>query len=94
MVCGTIETMGTMLAGQGVDALYASLEHLALLSVGLNCATGPDFMTDHLRTPRGAGRLLRLLYPNAGLPDEDGHYNETPEIARAQDASASSTRAG
>ena len=50
MVSGTIEPMGTMLAGQGVEALYVSLEHLDLLSIGLNCATGPEFMTDHLRS--------------------------------------------
>src|SRR3990170_8864614 len=50
MVSGTIEPMGSMLAGQGVEALYASLEHLSLFSIGLNCATGPEFMTDHLRS--------------------------------------------
>src|SRR5262245_47259384 len=50
MVSATIEPMGTMLAGQGVEALYVSLQHLGLLSIGLNCATGPEFMTDHLRT--------------------------------------------
>src|SRR5262245_24627697 len=50
MVSGTIEPMGTMLAGQGVDALYASLEIINLFSVGLTCATGPEFMTDHLRS--------------------------------------------
>jgi len=42
MVSGTVEPMGTMLAGQDVDALYASLEHLDLFSIGLNCATGPS----------------------------------------------------
>ncbi|HXX93444.1 MAG TPA: homocysteine S-methyltransferase family protein, partial [Planctomycetota bacterium] len=46
----TIEPMGTMLAGQGVDAFYASIEHAGPLSVGLNCGTGPEFMADHLRT--------------------------------------------
>ena len=60
MVSGTIEPMGTMLAGQGVEALYASLEHLDLFSIGLNCATGPEFMTDHLRTLSDAGHVLRL----------------------------------
>ena len=40
-----------MLAGQPVDALYASIGHHDLLSIGLNCATGPDLMTDHIRTP-------------------------------------------
>ncbi|HEY4908545.1 MAG TPA: homocysteine S-methyltransferase family protein, partial [Methylomirabilota bacterium] len=79
MVSGTIEPMGTMLAGQGVDALYASLEHLDLFSVGLNCATGPEFMTDHLRSLSEMATCLVTVYPNAGLPDERGHYEETPE---------------
>ena len=42
-----------MLAGQGVDAFYASIEHAKPLSVGLNCGTGPEVMTDHLRTLAG-----------------------------------------
>src|SRR5215472_11402508 len=79
MVSGTIEPMGTMLAGQGVDALYASLEHLDLLSVGLNCSTGPEFMTDHLRTLAGIATCFVTVYPNAGLPDEHGRYEETAE---------------
>src|SRR5262249_34500519 len=77
MVSGTIEPMGTMLAGQGVDALYASVEHLGLFSIGLNCATGPEFMTDHLRTLSEIATCLVSVYPNAGLPDEHGHYEET-----------------
>ncbi|MDO8475832.1 MAG: methionine synthase [Candidatus Rokubacteria bacterium] len=79
MVSGTIEPMGTMLAGQGVDALYASLEHLGLFSIGLNCATGPEFMTDHLRSLAEMATCFVTAYPNAGLPDERGHYEETPE---------------
>ena len=79
MVSGTIEPMGTMLAGQGVDALYASVEHLDLFSIGLNCATGPEFMTDHLRTLSSLATCLVSVYPNAGLPDELGQYEETPE---------------
>ena len=79
MVSGTIEPMGTMLAGQDVDALYASLEHLDLFSIGLNCATGPEFMTDHLRTLSDVATCFVSVYPNAGLPDEHGHYEETPE---------------
>ncbi|HKQ17557.1 MAG TPA: homocysteine S-methyltransferase family protein, partial [Solirubrobacterales bacterium] len=46
----SIETMGTMLAGQSIEAVYVSVAHRDLLAMGLNCATGPDFMTDHLRT--------------------------------------------
>src|SRR5713226_4221407 len=79
MVSGTIEPMGTMLAGQSVDALYASLEHLEMFSIGLNCATGLEFMTDHLRTLSGIATCFVTVYPNAGLPDEHGHYEETPE---------------
>jgi 5-methyltetrahydrofolate--homocysteine methyltransferase len=79
MVSGTIEPMGAMLAGQGVDALYASLEHLGLFSIGLNCATGPEFMTDHVRTLASIATCLVTVYPNAGLPDERGQYEETPE---------------
>jgi 5-methyltetrahydrofolate--homocysteine methyltransferase len=79
MVSGTVEPMGTMLAGQDVDALYASLEHLDLFSIGLNCATGPEFMTDHLRTLSDVATCFVSVYPNAGLPDEHGHYEETAE---------------
>jgi 5-methyltetrahydrofolate--homocysteine methyltransferase len=79
MVSGTIEPTGTTLAGQGVEALYVSLEHLGLLSIGLNCATGPEFMTDHLRTLAGMATCFVTVYPNAGLPDEHGQYGETPE---------------
>lgn len=84
VVCGTIETMGTTLAGQGVEALYVSLAHRELLAIGLNCATGPDFMTDHLRTLARLSRFPVVCMPNAGLPDEDGHYNESPELLSAK----------
>jgi 5-methyltetrahydrofolate--homocysteine methyltransferase len=78
MVSATIEPMGTMLAGQGVDALYVSLQHLDLFSIGLNCATGPEFMTDHLRSLAAMATMFVSVYPNAGLPDERGQYGETP----------------
>lgn len=83
MVSGTIEPTGTMLAGQNVEALYASLTHLeenlGLISVGLNCATGPEFMTDHLRALSELATCHISVYPNAGLPDENGHYAESPD---------------
>ena len=79
-VQGTIETMGTMLAGQDIEAFYVSLAHRDLLWMGLNCATGPDFMTDHLRTLSEICRFDVACVPNAGLPDEEGKYNETPEM--------------
>jgi 5-methyltetrahydrofolate--homocysteine methyltransferase len=78
MVSGTIEPMGTMLAGQAVEALHASVEHLDVLAIGLNCATGPEFMTDHLRSLARLATCHVTCYPNAGLPDERGQYEETP----------------
>ena len=80
MVSCTIEQMGTMLAGQPADAFYTSISHAQLLSVGLNCATGPEFMTDHIRSLHELSSTRISCYPNAGLPDADtGLYLETPE---------------
>ncbi len=79
-VSATIEPMGTMLAGQSVDALATALEHAGLLYLGLNCATGPEFMTDHIRSLAALSRFRVACVPNAGLPDENGHYLETPEM--------------
>ncbi|HWQ55382.1 MAG TPA: homocysteine S-methyltransferase family protein, partial [Bryobacteraceae bacterium] len=84
MVSGTIEPMGSMLAGQTADAFWASIAHFDLLSVGLNCATGPEFMTDHIRTLAELASTRVSCYPNAGLPNEDGRYGETPSSLAAQ----------
>ncbi|MGO0060691.1 methionine synthase [Brevibacillus fluminis] len=79
MISGTIEPMGTTLAGQNIEALYISIEHLQPISIGLNCATGPEFMKDHLRTLSELAQCAVSCYPNAGLPDENGHYHESPQ---------------
>lgn len=79
MVSGTIEPMGTTLAGQDIESFYISLEHMKPVSVGLNCATGPEFMTDHIRTLSSLARTAVSRYPNAGLPDEEGQYHESPQ---------------
>ncbi|MCD1257443.1 methionine synthase [Paenibacillus athensensis] len=79
MISGTIEPMGTTLAGQNIESFYISLEHLQPISIGLNCATGPEFMRDHIRTLSGIAKTAISCYPNAGLPDENGHYHESPE---------------
>ncbi|MBI5281253.1 MAG: methionine synthase [Candidatus Solibacter usitatus] len=84
VVSGTIEPMGSMLAGQTADALYASISHANLLAVGLNCATGPEFMTDHIRTMHEMAQTRVSCYPNAGLPNEDGKYEETPDSLARQ----------
>ncbi len=75
----SIENMGTMLGGQDISALGDAVAHFDLLALGMNCATGPDFMTDHLRTLSTMTRAFTICYPNAGLPDENGRYNEGPE---------------
>src|ERR1700728_364806 len=78
MVSVTIEPMGTMLAGQSIEALWSSLDHVDLISLGLNCAPVPEFMTDHVRTLQSLTNGFVSCYPNAGLPNEEGLYQETP----------------
>ncbi|WP_373293786.1 methionine synthase [Paenibacillus albidus] len=79
MISGTIEPMGTTLAGQNIEAFYISLEHLKPISMGLNCATGPEFMRDHIRSLAAISSSAVSCYPNAGLPDENGNYHESPD---------------
>jgi 5-methyltetrahydrofolate--homocysteine methyltransferase len=80
----TIERNGTMLGGQSIDALYASIANNDLLAIGMNCATGPDLMTDHIRSLHEMSRFRVSCYPNAGLPNADGKFGETPESLAAQ----------
>jgi 5-methyltetrahydrofolate--homocysteine methyltransferase len=84
MVSGTIEPMGTMLAGQNAEAFLASIAHADLMAVGLNCATGPEFMTDHIRSLSDMASTRISCYPNAGLPNEEGLYLETPQTLAEQ----------
>jgi 5-methyltetrahydrofolate--homocysteine methyltransferase len=84
MVSGTIEATGTMLAGQDAEALYASLSHANIISIGLNCATGPEFMTDHIRSLQEMSHHHISCYPNAGVPNEELKYDETPQSLAAQ----------
>lgn len=83
-ISGTIERTGTMLGGQTADAFYVSVAHAQPLAIGLNCATGPEFMTDHLRTLHEIAATHICCYPNAGLPNEEGAYLETPESLARQ----------
>ncbi|HXO30474.1 MAG TPA: homocysteine S-methyltransferase family protein, partial [Thermoanaerobaculia bacterium] len=78
-VSATIEPTGTMLGGQDAEALAVALLHADLLYLGLNCATGPELMADHVRTLSELARTRVAVVPNAGLPNEDGRYEETPE---------------
>lgn len=78
MISGTIEPMGTTLAGQSIEAFYLSVEHMRPFAVGINCATGPELMRDHVRALSALAECAVSCHPNAGLPDENGCYLETP----------------
>ncbi|MBT2692001.1 methionine synthase [Bacillus sp. ISL-55] len=79
MISATIEPMGTTLAGQSIEAFYISVQHMNPIAIGLNCATGPEFMQEHLRSLSSLSSSAVSCYPNAGLPDEEGQYHETPD---------------
>jgi 5-methyltetrahydrofolate--homocysteine methyltransferase len=80
----TIFDNGKMLSGQTIDALYSAIANHKLLAVGMNCATGPDLMTDHIRSLSEMSAHRISCYPNAGLPDGEGKFPETPESLAAQ----------
>jgi len=89
IVSVTVETTGTMLLGSEIGAALTALEPLGIDMIGLNCATGPAEMSEHLRYLARQARIQLSCMPNAGLPvlGKDGaHYPLTaPELADAQE---------
>ncbi|MFF7450718.1 methionine synthase, partial [Streptomyces sp. NPDC008132] len=89
IVSVTVETTGTMLLGSEIGAALTALEPLGIDVIGLNCATGPAEMSEHLRYLARHSRIQLSCMPNAGLPvlTKDGaHYPLTaPELADAQE---------
>ena len=85
----TVETTGTMLVGSEIGAALTALEPLGIDMIGLNCATGPSEMSEHLRHLAKHSRVGVSCMPNAGLPELRGtgaHYPLTPEqLADAHD---------
>ena len=80
MVSGTItDQSGRTLTGQTTEAFYNSICHIPLLSVGLNCALGAKAMKPYLEELDHVASCFISVYPNAGLPNEFGQYDETPE---------------
>lgn len=80
MISGTITDMsGRTLSGQTAEAFWHSLRHASPFSIGLNCALGAREMREHISTLSGAADTLVCAYPNAGLPNEFGLYDESPE---------------
>lgn len=79
MVSGTItDASGRTLSGQTVEAFLISISHFPLLSVGLNCALGAKEMRPHLEELAEKAPFFISAYPNAGLPNQFGEYDETP----------------
>ncbi|MGE5435750.1 MAG: methionine synthase, partial [Syntrophothermus sp.] len=81
MISGTIvDQSGRTLSGQTTEAFLISVSHTKnLISVGLNCALGAKQMRPFLKELSDKAPFFISVYPNAGLPDELGHYNDTPE---------------
>ncbi len=74
MISVTIESNGTMLAGQTLEALYASVRHFRPFAVGINCGLGPGQAAEIIRWLGERSDFYVSLYPNAGLPDENGAF--------------------
>lgn len=84
MVSGTItDNSGRTLSGQTVEAFLISLQHMPLLSLGLNCALGAQQMLPHLKDLAKAAPFYVSAHPNAGLPNAFGEYDEDPVQMRA-----------
>lgn len=86
MISGTIvDQSGRTLSGQTTGAFWTSVQHTnPMLSVGLNCALGSKQMRPYIQDLSNKATCFTSLYPNAGLPDEMGEYNETPEFMGKQ----------
>jgi 5-methyltetrahydrofolate--homocysteine methyltransferase len=80
MISGTItDASGRTLSGQTLEAFYTSIMHAKPLSVGLNCALGAKEMRPHIEELSGIAACYTSAYPNAGLPNAMGEYDEHPE---------------
>ncbi len=80
MISGTItDASGRTLTGQTVEAFWISVSHMDLFSVGLNCALGATEMRPHIQTLSRIADCFVSAYPNAGLPNEFGEYDQSPE---------------
>ncbi|HWB62970.1 MAG TPA: methionine synthase, partial [Chitinophagales bacterium] len=80
-VSGTItDASGRTLSGQTTEAFWISIKHANLLSVGLNCALGAKDMRPYLETLSNVAHTWVSVYPNAGLPNAFGGYDETPQM--------------
>ncbi len=85
MISGTItDASGRTLSGQTTEAFLISLSHVPLLSIGLNCALGARQLRPYLKVLDSESPFFVSAYPNAGLPNEFGHYDQTPDEMAAE----------
>jgi 5-methyltetrahydrofolate--homocysteine methyltransferase len=85
MVSGTItDQSGRTLTGQTTEAFLISLSHMPLLSIGLNCALGASMMRPYLQILNEKSTFAVSAHPNAGLPNEFGQYEESPQMMANQ----------
>ena len=85
MISGTITDLsGRTLSGQTPTAFWYAVRHARPLTIGLNCALGADLMRAHITELSGVADTFICAYPNAGLPNEMGAYDQTPESMAAQ----------
>jgi 5-methyltetrahydrofolate--homocysteine methyltransferase len=85
MVSGTItDASGRTLTGQTTEAFLISVSHVPLLSIGLNCALGAKELRPYLQVLANKSDFFVSAHPNAGLPNEFGEYDETPEQMATQ----------
>lgn len=75
-----VDSSGRTLSGQTLEAFWISISHMDLLSVGLNCSLGAEQMRSFLIELNRLAPIYVSIYPNAGLPNEFGEYEETPEV--------------
>lgn len=81
MISGTItDASGRTLSGQTPEAFYTSVSHVRPFSIGLNCALGAKDMRPHMESISKTATCFTSAYPNAGLPNAFGGYDESPEM--------------
>ncbi|MCC9599637.1 methionine synthase [Stieleria sp. JC731] len=80
MVSGTFDKGGrTFVSGQSVEAFFTALDHFPMLSIGMNCALGPDIMRPHLEELSNVSDIPVSCHPNAGLPNDMGQFDLGPK---------------
>jgi len=85
MVSGTItDASGRTLSGQTTEAFLISVSHMPIMSIGLNCALGAEQLRPYLKTLSDKAPFHTSAHPNAGLPNEFGEYDQTPEEMATQ----------